>query len=506
MGNYIETKKEIKNYIFARIPLIILDTQERERAERLLCEAGQEMKIEIACYTDARQVCHLGSNVTKDVDSDPLPFVADQFRRKRGVTFVLGDVRRISEESLYGREIVNLLYLAMEQACTLIIITADTVWQRIAGFGLKTSLDLPDAKERREQIERFQRRFGGRFTIEWEEDEILRASALLRGFTELQIENILSSVLVEYGGLGKAQLYELTRLKSRMYAAVPCIQEVKVSEKLAVSGLERLKDWLREKRRLFFVPDEVLREYDLTAPKGILLAGVPGCGKSYSAKMTAREWELPLFRFDIGSVYDKWVGESERRMREALRFIDNVAPCVVWIDEIEKALSVSDSGNDTGKRVLGQFLFWLQESESRVFLVATANDIEKLPPELFRKGRFSEMFFVDLPKENERRQAICQYMARCLKYSFSSEFIEELVQITEGFSFADIEYVIKEAAQKALLYGAGGIGEPEIRGLFQKVVPFAKTNPEAVGRLRKWGCERAIAASIEKNEGGEGHE
>lgn len=506
MGNYRETKREIENYIFARIPLIILDTQERERAMRLLGEVSREMKIEIACYTDARQVCHLGSNVTKDVDFDPLPFVADQFRRKRGVTFVLGDVKRIGEESLYSREIVNLLYLAMEQACTLIIITPDTVWQRIAGFGLKTSLNLPDAGERREQIERFRRRFGGRFPIEWEEEEILRAAALLRGFTEIQIENILSSVLVEHGGLGKAQLYELTRLKSRMYAAVPCIQEVKVGESLAVSGLDRLKGWLREKRRLFFLPDEVLGEYELTAPKGILLAGVPGCGKSYSAKMAAREWELPLFRFDIGSVYDKWVGESERRMREALKFIDNVAPCVVWIDEIEKALSVADAGNDTGRRVLGQFLFWLQESESRVFLVATANEIEKLPPELFRKGRFSEMFFVDLPRENERRQAICQYAARCLKSEFSEEFLEELAEITRGFSFADIEYVIKEAAQKALLYGEGGIGEEKIRELFQSVVPFARTNPEAVERLRRWGRERAVAASIEENEGGEGHE
>lgn len=498
MGNYQATKKEIKNYIFARIPLIILDTQERERAQRLLGEVAEEMRIEISCYTDARQVWHLGNNVTKDVDSDPLPFVADQFRRKRNMTFVLGDVRRISEESLYAREIMNLLYLAMEQACTLVIITPDTIWQRIAGFGLKTTLDLPDARERQSQIQGFLMRFRGRFPIAWEEEEIQRASALLRGFTELQIENILSSVLVEHEGLGHDQLYELTSLKSRMYVAVPCIQEVKVPREMAVSGLERMKDWLREKRKLFFVPDEVLAEYDLTAPKGILLAGIPGCGKSYSAKMTAKEWELPLFRFDIGGVYDKWVGESERRMREALRFIDNVAPCVVWIDEIEKALSVSDSGNDTGKRVLGQFLFWLQESESRVFLVATANDIEKLPAELFRKGRFSEMFFVDLPKENERRHAIGQYAERCLKCSLSTEFQEELVQITEGFSFADIEYVMKEAAQKALLYGAGAVGEEMIQSLFERVIPFARTNPETVEKLRRWGCERAVAASIEQ--------
>lgn len=505
MGNYSTTKKEIENYIFARVPLIIVNSSERERVERMLRETGREMNIEISCYTDAKQVYHLGSNVTKDVDCDPLPFVAEQFRHKRGATFVLGDVKRIAEESLYSREIMNILYLAMEQSCTLIMITPDPVWSRIAQMGMMTALDYPDMKEREQQIVKFAGRFSGRFPIEWEEEDFQRAAALLRGFTEIQIENILSATLAANRGLKKQHLYELTKQKSRMYAAVPCVQEVKVREQLQVSGLENLKYWLQEKKNVFFMAEEKLAERELETPKGILLAGVPGCGKSFSARMVAKEWELPLFKFDIGSIYDKWVGESERKMNEALKFIDNVAPCVVWIDEIEKALAVSDSGNDTGKRVLGQFLFWLQESSSRVFLVATANDIQKLPPELFRKGRFSEMFFVDLPERSERAEAIAQYAVRCLRRRLYIEELEELVACSEGCSYADIEYVMKEAAQTALLYGDAKVTQETLKKLFCTVIPFARTNPETVSELRKWGNARALSASIVE-EGGEKHE
>ena len=211
--------------------------------------------------------------------------------------------------------------------------------------------------------------------------------------------------------------------------------------------------------------------------------------------MVAREWELPLFRFDIGSVYDKWVGESEKKMKDALRFIDNVSPCVVWVDEIEKALSVSDSGNDTGKRVLGQFLFWLQESQSRVFLVATANDISALPFELFRKGRFSEIFFIDLPNVAERKAAIAQYAKQSLHVELSSLDMEDLLKVSEGFSYSDIEYAIKDIAQLALINGQSVITKESLMETFGKIVPISKNNPDMVAKIRKWGSERAVAAS-----------
>lgn len=495
MGNYVSTKEEIKHYILARTPFVIVDSSERERVERILREIAIELSIDISYYTDSNQVCAMRGDGVQDVDNDPLDYIANTFKKHRNATFAFGDIKRIGEDNIYSREVLNILYLAKETNSTLIVITADPVWARLAQFGMITTLDYPDTTERIEQIEQFITKFSGRFSIEWDKDDVRMAATLLRGFSEIQIDNILSTELVRNRCLSKERIYELTTQKSKLYVAVSSIQNVKVDRHLEVAGLEVLKEWLNDKKKIFFASDDVLKQRDLTTPKGILLTGVAGCGKSLSAKMVAKEWELPLFRFDLGTVYDKWVGESEKKMKEALQFLDNVSPCVVWVDEIEKALSISDSGNDTGKRVLGQFLFWLQESKSRVFLVATANDITQLPYELFRKGRFSEIFFVDLPNEVERKAVITQYVKRSLHIELSETQMQELIQVSEGFSYSDIEYAIKELAELVLVQGETIISQETLVNQFRTIVPISKNNPEMVEKVRKWGLERAVAAS-----------
>lgn len=501
MGNYQSTKTEVMNYIRARTPLIIVNSSERERVESLLLEIAEQFGIEICYYTDSKQVCSFNNNTARhDVDNDPLPYIAEFFKKKRCGTFALGDAKRLGEDNLYTRELLNILYLARENSGTLILITPDPVWSRLMQFGMITSLSYPDIDERIELLGAFLQTYQGRFPIEWESEDILRAATLLRGFSKIQIENILSATLITNQGLSKAKIHTLTSQKNKLYASVPSIQLVPIKSTLEVSGLGALKAWLREKKSVFFALDDELKRRDLQTPKGILLAGIPGCGKSYSAKMIAKEWELPLFRFDIGSVYNKWVGESEKKMREALQFIDNVAPCILWIDEIERALSVSDIGNDTGKRVLGEFLFWLQESNSRIFLVATANDITLLPAELFRKGRFSEVFFINLPNLEERKEAINQYCCRSLHMKLSEDAIDELAAISSGFSYSDIEYAIKDAAQVALVKGQWSVTEELIKEKFQAVIPISKSNPELVTRIQNWGRERASLASLTSRE------
>lgn len=498
MSNYKETKAEVYNYICARSPLIIVDSSERERVERMLREISVEASVEILYYTDVKQVVNIGSGLTVSaVDSDPLPHIAECFRKKRSATFVIGDVKRVGDDNGYSRELLNILYLAKENNATLILITSDAVWPRLAQFGMIASLDRPDADERAGQINAFIKAYRGKFGIDWAAGDVQRASTLLRGFTEIQIENILATAIITDKGLFRNNIHELTGQKSRLYPSVPSVQLVQVSPSLRVSGLDALKSWLKEKKAVFFAPDEELEKRDLQTPKGILLAGVPGCGKSFSARMIASEWELPLFRFDIGTVYDKWVGESEKRMKEALQFIDNVAPCILWIDEIEKALSISDAGNDTGKRVLGQFLFWLQESGSRAFLVATANDISMLPAELFRKGRFSEVFFIDLPNGQERREAILLYAGKSLHIAIGETEIEELVAVSGGFSYSDIEYAVKDAAQMAIVNGPEVITPRLLLDKFKAVVPISKSNPALIEKIQKWGRERASLASTQ---------
>lgn len=246
--------------------------------------------------------------------------------------------------------------------------------------------------------------------------------------------------------------------------------------------------------------EEDLSKRDLESPKGVLLAGIPGCGKSLSAKVVANEWELPLFRFDIGSIYDKWMGNSEKRMEDALTFIDNVAPCILWIDEIEKALSVSDSNNDTGQRIIGKLLFWLQESTSRVFLIATANNIEHLPPELYRKGRFSELFYIDLPNAAERREIIRLYAEKSLLIDPEVLNMDALVDASEGFSYSDIEQCIKDVAKMAVMKGQNVITDKLLLSKFHEVVSISKSNPELIDKLRKWGSEKALPASGEEKQ------
>ena len=398
---------------------------------------------------------------------------------------------------------MNLLYTARETNGTVILVTGDAVWARIASFGMMIALGLPDTEERIRQIEVFISKYKDRFEVEWDKRDILKAAAVLRGFSEVQIENILSAEIVSMEMLRKDRISRLGSQKQKLYGQIGSVKYIQTPERIASAGMENLKEWLEERKNVFFAPEELLKKYDLKAPKGILLVGVPGCGKSMTAKMVASEWGLPLFRFDIGSVYDKWVGESEKKMREALQFIDNVSPCVLWIDEIEKVLATGDSGNETGKRVLGEFLFWIQETDSKVFMVATANNVALLPYELYRKGRFSEIFFTDLPQRRERAAAFSQYISRSLHQEAPDSLLAELVDLSEGFSYADIEITVKNVAQDILnedLKNEDGTDSVAIQDRLIReagdIIPISQSNPEIVERIRKWGRERARNVSL----------
>ena len=325
MPNAAAVKQELSNYIFARTPLVIINTNERERVERMIREISAETKSEIWYYTDARQIRIFGKSgsdkVSADANGDPLSFFLDKVKKSRNVTAVLGDVRRISEENLYSHQLMNLLYTARETGGTIVLVTGDSVWARIATFGMMITLDLPDTEERIAQIQKFIKDYTGRFEIGWEAGDIVRAAAVLRGFSEVQIDNILSSEIAAIKALRADRITKLGEKKQKLYGVLGSVQYIKPAEKIETAGMENLKEWLEDRKSVFFAPEELLKEYDLKAPKGILLVGVPGCGKSLTAKLVADRWGLPLFRFDIGSVYDKWVGESEKKMREALQFI-----------------------------------------------------------------------------------------------------------------------------------------------------------------------------------------
>ena len=268
----------------------------------------------------------------------------------------------------------------------------------------------------------------------------------------------------------------------------------------SVGGLDNLKDWIHKRGQAY---SDDAREFGLNIPRGILLLGVPGCGKSLTAKAIANEWKFPLLRFDLGKVFGGIVGESERNIRYALDVAKTISPCVLWIDEIEKGLSGSQSSGrtdgGTSARVFGTFLTWMQEKTEPVFVVATANDISSLPPELLRKGRFDEIFFVDLPSASERENIFIIHLKNKNRdYKALGLDMSELVKKTEGFSGAEIEEVVNEALFNAYANGQDDIKQENLLECISATSPLSRTMAETIANLRKWAEQRARMASKDK--------
>jgi AAA+ superfamily predicted ATPase len=258
-----------------------------------------------------------------------------------------------------------------------------------------------------------------------------------------------------------------------------------------VAGMAALKRWLQLRREPFLRPEAT----GLPPPRGMLLLGVQGAGKSLAAKAVAASWQVPLFRMDFGALYDKWQGESERKLREALRVADAMQPCVLWMDEIEKGLAGGDGAGDgtgAGKRLLGTLLTWMAERKSSVFLAATANDIDSLPPELMRKGRFDEIFFVDLPGEAVRAGILRIHLGKH-RVAFDDAAIAALVAASVGCSGAEIEAAIVAARYEAHATAQA----PDVKQVARELArtrPLSVTRAEPIQALRDWAAERTVSA------------
>jgi SpoVK/Ycf46/Vps4 family AAA+-type ATPase len=266
-----------------------------------------------------------------------------------------------------------------------------------------------------------------------------------------------------------------------------------------VGGLENLKEWVKKRTRAF---TEKARDYGLPQPKGILLIGVQGCGKSLTAKAVASLWKLPLLRLDVGKIFSGIVGSSEANVRRALNMAESIAPTILWIDEIEKGLSgVQSSGQtDSGvtARVFGSFITWLQEKESPVFVIATANNIEIMPPELLRKGRFDEIFFIDLPSIDERKEIVRIHLKKRGRDPAKFD-VETIATKTNGFSGAEIEETVISAMYDAFAEDRE-IKTDDLLKAVEKTVPLSKTMKEKVDAIRNWARTRAVFASAMKEE------
>lgn len=285
---------------------------------------------------------------------------------------------------------------------------------------------------------------------------IEQVAVALKGLTEFEINNILALAYSTNGDLTKKDLQFVYEQKQQMVMKSGILEMIPVKESVNdIGGLENLKAWLKRKGMVFNDINKA-KSFGVDMPKGILIAGVPGCGKSLTAKVTASIFEVPLLRLDMGRLMGKYVGESESNMRKAIALADAISPCILWIDELEKAFAgiSGNGGNEVTTRLFGTFLTWMQEKTTPTFVLATANNITQLPPELLRKGRFDEIFYVGLPNPAERKKIFEVHIAKRRKADLAGINIQQLVSKTEGFSGADIEGVVRDGIENAFCNGS----------------------------------------------------
>ena len=317
----------------------------------------------------------------------------------------------------------------------------------------------------------------------------------LRGLSRRQALRVIKAAVAEDDRLDDDDLARVMILKRNACVDLAGVLEfVQAPVSMdSVGGLGRLKAWLAE--RHLGSADEAA-EFGLSLPRGVLLLGVQGAGKSLAAKAVATAWKVPLLRLDAGALYDKFVGESERKLRESLAQADRMAPAVLWIDEIEKGFaSASSLSSDGGlsRRMFGTLLTWMQERQSATFLVATANDVSALPPELLRKGHFDEIFFIDLPGAEAREAILSIHLGR-RRRAFADFDAKRLVAATEGYSGAEIEAGIESALRRAFADGKRPITTEDLIASFAASPPISVVMAERIEELRSWARERCAPA------------
>jgi SpoVK/Ycf46/Vps4 family AAA+-type ATPase len=329
--------------------------------------------------------------------------------------------------------------------------------------------------------------------VELSGEDVAVLLAHLRGLTFFEVKKIITQAVIEDGRLTRDDIVKVLEAKKRVIQRSGVLDYYPAEESLSdLAGLDSLKSWLRKRKSAFSDPDKA-KKFGLSAPRGLLLLGVQGCGKSMCAKAVAREWQLPLIRLDPSSLYNKFVGESEKNLKRAIKTAESMAPIVLWIDEIEKAFGGQESGDSgTSSRIFGTFLTWLNDKKESVFVIATANDISRLPPELLRKGRFDEIFFVDLPDAPVRKDIFAVHLTRRSRAPAGFD-LDALANATDGFSGAEIEQVVISALYTAFSEGADLDTDLLLREI-EGTRPLSVTMGEKITELRAWAKDRAVPA------------
>ena len=498
----IDTASNLELLVRARYALIVLETIEPELAERMVRQIASDLQLHYYSWTRSKGLrrgpcggVSAGEPYADDA-KEPHKALACAEREGAGI-FFFRELGPFLEDPLVASHVLDLVS-AFGTRRGALIITGQDVRLPDALRPHATTLRLagPVYDDYRTMLERVIRDQTARMPVRVEltPQDRVRLINNLAGLTLIEAEKIVTKLLIEDGALRPNDIQRVIDAKRQAVEQDGLLEYFPAEEGLSsVAGLAGLKSWLTKRRTVVTDPHRAV-EFGLSFPKGMLLLGVPGCGKSLCAKAVAREWGLPLLKLDPANLYDKYVGDSEKNFKRAMQTAERLAPIVLWIDELEKAFAGGSSEEDGGvsRRVFGTFLSWLQERKGDVFVVATSNDVAKLPPEFIRKGRFDEIFFVDLPKPEVRAEIFAIHL-RKRKQDVGRFDLAALAGATEGFSGAEIEETVVAGLYTAFSGGVELTSElllTEIR----RTRPLSRTMAERLDALRQWASDRTVAA------------
>ncbi|WP_421657037.1 AAA family ATPase [Leptothermofonsia sp. ETS-13] len=477
---------EFELLLRARYPLIYIPTREEERIEAAIAHSAKQLgnrAVYIWDFVDGYQ-----GNPNDEGFGKRNPLQALEFVEKLPATapaiFILRDFHRFLEDVSISRKLRNLARILKAQPKNIVLISPQiTIPDELSEVLTVLDFPLPLPAEIQTEIERLLAVTGhaleGRAL-----DELVRSC---QGLSMERIRRVLARAIATHGELRPEDVDLILEEKRQTIRQTQILDFYPTTANISdIGGLDNLKDWLLRRGGAF---SERARQYGLPHPRGLLLVGIQGTGKSLTAKAIAHHWHLPLLRLDVGRLFAGLVGESESRTRQMIQLAEALAPCILWIDEIDKAFSGVDSKGDAGttSRVFGTFVTWMAEKTTPVFVVATANNIQSLPPEMLRKGRFDEIFFVGLPTQEERRAIFSVHLSRLRPHNLKQYDLDRLAYETPDFSGAEIEQTLIEAMHIGFSQNRDFTTDDILEAASQ-IVPLARTAQEQIQFLQEWAA------------------
>jgi AAA+ superfamily predicted ATPase len=488
-------ERELDVYLRARCTLVVVVTAEEERALHVIKAVCERRKRPCLTWDMADGFVPLTAvEPPPPAAKDALSALDEVGKSEGDAVYVLRDFHECWNNAQVKRKLRGVAQRLKTSRKLLVVTTPTTkLPEELRDETVVVELPLPTAEELEAVLVRLTRDSAVKVQLTKLGREKLVQAAL--GLTAAQAQRVFAKAIVADGVLDDRAIGLVTEEKKQIIRESQALEFYPVTEALAdVGGLEVLKEWLRLRERAF---THEARAYGLPAPKGIALIGIPGTGKSLTAKMIGGLWRLPLLRLDVGALFGSLVGQSEERARRALRLAETCSPAVLWVDELDKAMASGGLDGGTSMRVLGTILTWMQEKTAPVFVVAAANDISRLPPELLRKGRFDEIFFLDLPTLEERKEIFTVHLRKRKRLPGDFE-LERLAQQAEGYVGAEIEQAIVDAMYVGFNAGRE-LTTADVAAALKRQVPLSVSARETVGKLRNWLREgRAQSASFQE--------